>query len=326
MGGLESRVLGVVVTYYPSPDKLLPLIRSLCNQVDELLLVDNTPNTDAHVNYVLDLVSIAIPAARLVRIGRNIGIAAAQNIGCLVALSESFDFILMTDQDSLPSEDMVGELVACHELLRSEGVRVGCVCPLYRDLTTRQFFRFQVEAPRRFFYQSASGDIAYPYVEIVTSISSGMLISCEALDKVGLMEERFFIDHVDTEWCHRARSRGYRVYGTSKAMLSHRLGDGEFAVWYFGWRSHSRYPATRLYYRFRNFILLCRLPHVPSRWCIRASLYWLGNFYAHAIFDRDRFVNVVSMLIGIRDGLYGRDGPKREMLCRCLSATLTSRS
>ncbi len=38
-------------------------------------------------------------------------------------------------------------------------------------------------------------------LEVDTLNSSGSLISCEALRKVGLFDEGFFIDHVETEWC-----------------------------------------------------------------------------------------------------------------------------
>jgi rhamnosyltransferase len=128
------------------------------------------------------------------------------------------------------------------------------------------------------------------------------------------MREDFFIDHVDTEWCHRARALGFRNFGTARTRLAHHLGDALFRVWYFGWQRHSEYSPVRLYYRFRNFILLCRLPHVPLRWAMRASWYWLGNAYAHCLFAERRWANLRAVARGLWDGMRGRSGPLRRPL------------
>jgi len=44
-------------------------------------------------------------------------------------------------------------------------------------------------------------------------IASGCLIPADVLRDVGLMDDALFIDHVDTDWCMRARARGYRLLG-----------------------------------------------------------------------------------------------------------------
>ncbi len=37
---------------------------------------------------------------------------------------------------------------------------------------------------------------------IIIATSSGALISCDVLQRLGLMRESSFVDYVDTEWCH----------------------------------------------------------------------------------------------------------------------------
>jgi rhamnosyltransferase len=204
---------------------------------------------------------------------------------------------------------MVDGLKKCYSTLREKGVNVGAVFPEYYDLTTGQSFNFQAYTPGNFFYKSVPGSQAIPWLEIITAISSGSLIPCNVLKTVGAMREDFFIDDVDTEWCHRARSCGFKLFGTSRARLTHRLGDESFRVWYFGWRAHNKYSGLRLYYRFRNFVLMCCLPHVPLRWSIRAGWYWLGNLYAYCFFAPDRWANAKAIAMGLWDGLRGRSGP-----------------
>jgi rhamnosyltransferase len=185
---------------------------------------------------------------------------------------------------------------------------VASVCPEYFDQTTKAICPFQVQQPDRWFYSGAGGEDAIPSLEIVTSITSGCLVTREAMHHVGRMREDLFIDHVDTEWSHRARSLGFANYGTAQTRLIHRLGDDVFSLWYFGWHSYCVYSPLRLYYRFRNFMLLWRMQHVPKRWALRASWYWLGNFYAHAFFAPRRLANLRMMLRGLWDGVRGCTG------------------
>jgi rhamnosyltransferase len=309
--GAVARVLAVVVTFRPQADELLPLLQALSPQVEAVLVVDNTPGDDEGIESLLAPLRPMLPNLELRRTGENLGIAAAHNIGISAALAGGYDYILLSDQDSLPSAGMVGALVDCCDGLQARGVRVGCVCPEYFDGVTGQVFRFQVQCPDKFFYRSVAIDPAQPWIEIITTISSGTLIPRGALEAVGPMREDFFIDHVDTEWCHRARALGFRNFGTARARLTHHLGEASFRVWYFGWKKHSEYSPLRLYYRFRNFALLCRLPHVPLRWSIRAGWYWLGNAYAHCLFAQHRLANLRGIVSGLRDGLLGRTGPAR---------------
>jgi rhamnosyltransferase len=192
--------------------------------------------------------------------------------------------------------------------LRPIGIRVGCVGPTYVDHVTGQTFGFQVQEPGHLFYSTLASERADPWVEVITGITSGSLIPCSVFADVGAMREDYFIDYVDTEWCHRARHHGYKLYGTSHASMEHHLGDDTFQVWYLRWRPFSSYSPLRLYYRFRNFVLLMRCGYVPWRWKVRAGWYWLGNLYAYMLFSPSRKENFRYIARGLFDGIRGRTG------------------
>ena len=301
-------VLAVVVSYCPEPDALRRLIRALLAQVQGVLIVDNSPRGPDEVHAAIANFPELLSTLRLLRVGENVGIGRALNIGIDTAVSEGFDYVLLSDQDSLPSPDMVSELLHVARERESAGVRVGCVGPTYVDEVTGQTFGFQVQEPGRFFYSVRDGDRADPWVEVVTSITSGSLVPCKVSAEVGGMREDYFIDYVDTEWCHRARHAGYTLFGTSRARMNHHLGDDTFPVWYLRWRPFSSYSPLRLYYRFRNFILLMKCGYVPWRWKLRASWYWLGNLYAYSLFSPRKVENLRYIARGLTDGIRGRGG------------------
>ena len=70
------------------------------------------------------------------RLKENTGIARAINIGLQDALAEGADFVLLSDQDSLPANDMVENLCRAYAELTDQGVKVGAVGPTFTDLNT----------------------------------------------------------------------------------------------------------------------------------------------------------------------------------------------
>lgn len=305
----KTTVMAIVVTYLPVASTLQTLLTSLLKQVDRVLIVDNTPAADDRVHAVVaEFPELSTAVLRFVRLGQNIGIAAALNVGIEAAISEQFDYVLLSDQDSLPAPGMVGGLLrACTELTTS-GVKVGAVGPTFTDLHTGITFPFQAEVPGKFFYGHAFASAESPIVEALTLITSGVLIPVAILTAVGPMREDFFIDHVDIEWCHRARAAGFQLFGTSHAVMSHRMGDTYLRVWYFGWRRESAYNPTRMYFRIRNFTALCKTTYIPVRWKVRNAWYWLGFIYSHVVFGNERWSSLRMALRGLSDGVRGRFG------------------
>lgn len=312
MANEDLRVLGVVVTYYPNGEYLIPLLDQLRLQCREVLIIDNTPARDDML-YAMAQETLARAAnCRVVRLGRNAGIASALNLGIDVALAEGFDYILSSDQDSLPTTAMVAGLVEAERAMARHGRPVAAVGPLIRDLVTGIDYPFQAPIPGRLFYGHRLPTASEPHVVSSSIITSGMLISAGAVREIGGMMEELFIDHVDVEWCHRARAKGYEIVGTGNAVLCHRMGDQGMRVWYLGWRMMSEYGPLRLYYRFRNFVHLLKLDYVPAAWKVRAAWYWLGNLYGHVVFSKGRVKNLRAVAAGIRDGVTGRLGPCRR--------------
>ncbi|MFP3480127.1 glycosyltransferase family 2 protein, partial [Burkholderia sp. SIMBA_057] len=82
------------------------------------------------------------------------------------------------------------------------------------------------------------------------------------------MNESFFIDHVDTEWCLRANAAGYALFGVCAARLDHELGDRIVRLWAIRWRAVPVHSPVRMYYMFRNTIRL--LAATPMCWTWRA--------------------------------------------------------
>ncbi len=304
-------IAAIIVAYNPEAEGFIALLHSLSAQVERLIIVDNSPaHNDAAFNLVLQSAT-RLDELYFVRLGDNLGIATALNVGIELALAEGATHVLLSDQDSLPASDMVSGLIKSLNELQSNELRVGAVGPTFTDLHTQLTYPFQAGIPGRFFYGHRAPTADKPYVEAITLITSGTLIPVEVLRHVGLMREDFFIDFVDTEWCHRARSQGYQLFGTGAACMYQRMGEDRLRVWYLRWRYESAYSPLRIYYRLRNFIALWKLDYISWRWKIRSSWYPLGIVYSHVVFGKQRVACLGKALKGAWHGLIGRMGRYR---------------
>ncbi len=292
-------VAAVVVTYRPDTAAVARLLEALANQVEAVIVVDNGSDKVT----LAELAAKATERLRVIALGDNLGLAAAQNRGIAQARQIGADYVVLFDQDSRPAADMVTRLLAVAAAKQAAGIRVAAVGPRYQDQRQRALQPFvRVRGPLIGRCRCRSpADV----LEVDQLIASGSLIPMAALDAVGDMVETLFIDYIDTEWVLRARQRGYRAYGVCAATMTHVLGETPLRL--FGREVVVRSP-LRHYYMFRNAVWVYRQAWVPAMWKLADGLRLLQKFCVYALFARPRRAHLWMMLRGVRDGLTGRMG------------------
>ncbi|WP_145584749.1 rhamnosyltransferase, partial [Yersinia intermedia] len=240
----------VVVTFNPELDVFNRLIESITPQVDQIIIVDN--GSSGEVRLSLEEVTINFPHLHLISLPDNIGIASAQNCGIKMSIDRGSSHILLLDHDSIPADDMVDKLLSLELKLLSQGRQVGAVGPTSVDRRTST--RSGFVRKNGIFIKRIYPDYLKGFVEADFLIASGTLIRTEVLQHVGLMNDGYFIDHVDTEWCFRAANLGYGLFGCGDALLNHSLGDSVIRIWIGRWREIPKHSPLRNYYIFRNTI------------------------------------------------------------------------
>lgn len=296
----------VVVTFNPEKDVLLRALAVLASQADKIWLVDNA-STQPLVDWVSGL-GMAGKLA-LVQMSTNLGLGAAQNAGVHLARAAGASHLLFLDQDSQPMPDMVARLRVVSDRLQSSGVRVAAVAPVYADSATGPASGFVRLGWFGFKKQSVLPD--QDVVEADFVISSGSLVPVGALDDIGPMDESLFIDHVDTEWCLRAQSKGYKLFGVPGARMVHTLGDRRTRIWFLRWRNVPYHAPFRYYYILRNSLLLQRRPYMPIKWRLAGLIRCCRVLCFYSLFSSQRGACLRMMSRGIADGLRGMSGPMK---------------
>lgn len=303
-----ANVISVVVTYFPDVDALRLLVEELLDQTAVVFIVDNTDVDDDRVCEAFFRHTCFGEKLILCRLRGNNGIATALNVGIDAAIESGATHVLLSDQDSLPHSGMVSGLLRCEAELVRQGRRVAAIGATYFDEVMGIKFPFLVQEKGAFFYAPKCASGVEPIVETVALITSGCLIRSNAFLDIGLMREELFIEYVDFEWCLRARSQGYSVFGTEYGQIQHHRGEVLLRVWRLGWRSFTGYSPLRLYYRFRNYVYILRLKHVPTRWGLYEGCHCLGALYAHAFFGFAKRKSMMAFCIGVLHGLLGKMG------------------
>lgn len=296
-----ERTCAVIVTYQPASTGLLMTLSALKGAVGGVVIVDNGSST-------LDCPGLieAYPSLVINRLETNEGIGVAQNEGIAVARELGFEYVLLLDQDSIPQEGMVSKLLDALESLERDGRKVACVGPRVRFPGRAEMSSFP--SPSWFGRRRGICQDSSSVIECDVLISSGSLIPIKVIDAVGGLEGELFIDQVDTEWCLRARSKGYRVFGICGAILEHRLGETAQRVWAGRWRQLPRHKSFRYYYIFRNTIQVSRRPYVSTKWVL-FNLRWLAAlFIVYGLFSSHRMGELGMMMRGTMDGIRGIKG------------------
>lgn len=296
MTTVAVRVVAIVVTYHPELARLQLQLKALFDQVASIVIVDNASDSDVDA-WSQDLVE---QSPHVIRLKRNHGIAVAQNIGIQWAREQAATHVLLMDQDSVPSDDMVGTLLAALHVSED----VAAVGPRYLDARQNAPSPFVRISWLRF--KRLAWDPGQPIVHVDCLIASGSLIPMTVMDQVGPMREDLFIDYVDTEWCLRARSLGLQCFGVCSASMTHSLGE---APYFFLGRSFPVHSPVRHYYQVRNAILLNREKWVPWNWKLAMAWHLLLKIGFYSLVTTPRWEHLRMMARGMWHGLRGRAGP-----------------
>lgn len=308
----ETKIIAVVVTYQPDMEIFHVLLRSLAPQVNAICVVDNS--ADESIGLSLPEVG-CFADIYIKRLGENLGLAAAQNFGMEWAMENGGTHILLLDQDSIPQEGMVDDLLGALNL--DEGLTVAAAGPCYIDRRTGHSSFFVLDRsgkPGRFY----PGVDCEKVIDVGFLIASGTLISVAALKLIRGMRSDYFIDHVDTEWCFRARACGFRLLGVPRAKLSHTLGDevSRFRLLGRDIQVASHAP-LRDYYMSRNTILMLRDVAMGWRWRFHFFLRLLLLIIYFLLFVDQRRLRFRLVMAGLRHGWLGLDGRLNPLSLRC---------
>lgn len=263
------QVKAIIVTFNPT-DNIFNLIDTLKKQNVYSIVVDNGSENFDFKNIECD------HDTTLIKLHENYGIAKAQNEGVKRAVEMSAEFLFFFDQDSTIGDCFVSYMINDYKILLSEYDNVGALGPRFIDRRKNFYYKAITITENGKRIKLDVENLRNP-IHSKLLISSGSLVNQKVFLNIGFMREDYFIDYVDTEWCIRAESKGYKNFISSKAEMVHSIGDNIKKIGSLTIPIHSPF---RRYHIIRNNFYMFKESYIPKKFV----LHQLMVNFIHQIF------------------------------------------
>lgn len=220
-----GKLVGVVTVNWNGAADTLGCLASLRQSeyaALEVVVCDNASTDDSVAR-----IEAEYPEVTVVQAGANLGWCGGVNRGAQVALERGCEYLLILNNDTTLPPELIGKMVAAIESRE----RVGLVTArerLYHDpqrgdrLGAR--FRPLVCMVEWLFADEGNREKLPPVLEMDCVSCCAAMASREVVEKVGLLDEAFFVYWEDVDWSLRVRAAGYQNLCLTDTMVVHKSG------------------------------------------------------------------------------------------------------
>lgn len=228
--------LSIIINSYKNPELLRLCIESIKKNVQgvnyELIVADSETSEETEMMMREDYPEISFFSFK-----KNVGLQALLQKG----IEQSHgDYLFLINGDLIITPESVAKLL---NFIKNDA-KIGMVGPkllnfngslqyscfrFYRPLTIiyrRTFFgRLSLAKKHLDWFLMKDYDHKVPK-EVDWLMGSALMISRQAIEKVGLMDSRFFLYMEDVDWCRRFWNMGFKVVYYPDAVMHHYHGKG----------------------------------------------------------------------------------------------------
>lgn len=187
----------------------------------EIILVDNG-SADGSV----EMLEKEYPEINLIKNKENLGFTGGNNVGIKKALEHNADYVLLLNNDTIVEQDFLENIMDVAQLDPS----IGIVGPkiYYYSLpyiiwsAGGRYIPFLGKA--RTYGINKEDCSKYNKMRQVSWVTGcAMLIKREVFNKLGLLEEQYFSNYEDLDFCISAGRVGYKIYYAPQAVIYHKV-------------------------------------------------------------------------------------------------------
>ena len=213
-----------------SKEYLLPCIASIFETTKriptEVIVIDNHSSDGSGPE-----VKKTFPGVHLILNEKNSGFARATNQG----LKESQGrYVLLLNPDTRMKEGAIERLLSFMEthskvgvsggqLLNRDGSKQNSIAnfpSLATELLNKSLLRWMF--PKKFPGKERN---SLEPIEVDSVIGACMIVRRDAMERVGLLDEGYFLFLEETDWCYRMKKTGWKVYHLPQAEAYHYQGQ-----------------------------------------------------------------------------------------------------
>jgi GT2 family glycosyltransferase len=244
---MQKKVYVIVLNWNGKEDTLdcLESLRSTNYDNYKIVLVDNGSEDDS-----VEAVKKNFPEVDVVETGKNLGFAGGNNVGIEYAIKEGADYVFLVNNDTTVHPDYLKELVEVAESDLKIGMTGSKI--YYHGEPERIWF-----AGGKINWLKNKGEHIgldeidkgqYDQIKEVGYLTGcALLVKREVVEKVGVLEDDYFLYYEDVDYSLRIKNTGYKVVYVPKSKIYHKVS-----------RSTKPGSASYVYYHVRNGLVNAR--------------------------------------------------------------------
>lgn len=279
----DITMAAAIILYHPE-DKMIEYILNLRQYFETVYLFDNTESEDQTKRTRKRLSQKGIKYAAK---NSNMGLAYGLNVCCNAAYKDGWQWIMLFDQDSVVTKDLVGSMKAFIEQYDEE--KLAIAVPMLDDCKNRNVK--QVKAKRK--------------KEVMTS---GMTLKLSAYKQNGYFLNALFVDYVDYEYCLRLKENGFFILENNQAVLRHNQYDEEKVL--AGYKIN-KYSPLRHYYIARGYCYILKRYGYDKIFIEQLKETTYRRLWRVLFYDDHKIKKMLAMILGVLDFKLNRFGQCR---------------
>jgi GT2 family glycosyltransferase len=213
-----------------------------------------------------------------------------------------YDYLHLLDNDVVVAPDAIAQLVRVMDADSSIGAAGSKICfmdepDIIQDIGAFVVFKNGfIEAKGNMGGRKDNRLMAKNYI-VDYAAACSLMIRKDVVKEVGIMDEGYFLYWDDMDWCARVRQKGYKIIGTGKSKVLHKMG------------AKNRSANLQTYYFMRNSL------YYFNKYCkdnIRAKVlkttigYYYEAIYACRFYHKRN--TAITFLRALIDALKGNRG------------------
>ncbi|MHB8904522.1 MAG: glycosyltransferase family 2 protein [Melioribacteraceae bacterium] len=264
INNLFPKVSIIILNWNGLADTLecLESLRKIDYKNYDVILVDNNSSgddvkilTERFENYI----------AKIISNNDNLGFSGGNNVGIKYALDCNADVVLLLNNDTVVEPDFLSKLV--HEA--NKNLNASIITPMINYYTNKNIIWFAggfISKIRSSGFPFGIGKKEKHYLKNrYCTFASGccMYIKKEVIEKIGLLDENYFLYLEDSDYSYRAYKTGLKILYAPSSRIYHKVSATtsrahSFLALYYGTRNRLYFAKKNLnwYYNYSIFLYL----------------------------------------------------------------------
>jgi GT2 family glycosyltransferase len=296
--------LSVILLNYNGPRDTIECVESLRKSSFrdfDIVVVDNA-SSDSSVAAL----RAGYPDITLIVNDHNLGFAGGNNVGIRHALQRGSKFMLLLNNDTTVDPNGLGVLSKTMEENPQVGIVGGKI--YYADRPNVIWFAggyFNINSGFGDHYGKAEEDVGQYNRARECDFITGccMLIRREVCERIGLLDDSYFLYYEDVDFCTRARREGYGILYQPGAVIYHKIS-----------RATSWDSPVYIYFNLRNKLFFLHRNSCPWKWLphLPRLIYFYLRQLVRLALKRHDLPSIRAAWLGLIDGLRNFSGDHGE--------------